>query len=849
MIRSLFDKKVRELYPMHWYQEPAIPMFRAAVKEGNRKIVGQAPCGYGKTVIAAHLASSSMKKGNRVLFACPRISLVDQTLESFEAQGIHDIGIMQANHKRTDPSCKLQIACFDTLYSREVPDFDFVILDEIHLADARMWKLMERWKIVLALTATPWKKGLGLHFSKLIVLSTINDMLEYHEKDPSLGLVPIKGIGPKLEFLREIEHLKTGQDGDIQENAAAHFMEKTEVIADIVDTWLRTRQEGNHPGDRTFVFARRRITALAYQEAFRAQGIKFDYIDAFTSHRSPIFERFRRRESQGIVSVGCLSTGVDEDVRCIVSAAPRKNQADIVQELGRGLRPAEGKEYCIARDSLVLTPHGLVKIQDITLDHLVWDGVNWVHHKGAVCKGVKPVIEYDGIIATPDHEVMTNDGFQRLADAQRRQIGIVTTGVGGNPVRFSGDSFTKNGRLQLSSVSRGWMPQLRENPHGAFLQYEETSRYSGLSSLQPQEAGARSDVALPPLPTSDGEMPEPFMPVFSSIRWERNQVSVCQRERCGSVDRGQLGDCGSFIPDRQDKERRALRARESSLGVSDQADEQYNQSGRNKEAEDYRFQSELPSRSICGPHPESPHVLGTNGRRDSETMGNTIIQAEREVWDILSAGPLQRFTVNGKLVHNCWLNDHVGNANRYGWFADIFHDKLDTTPPHVKGSAYEKDEAAPQEVKRKQCPVCREYLPRGAFKCKTCGNQIVVDDTVTLDGELVDLRQSKAAKKAKKELAEKEKAARAEKKKQGEPQAFYSGLLDFAERRGFKEGWAANKFREKYGIWPDKLRKVPMTPRKAVKEFIAEWGRKWREQQKQMAASKPAAQPEYQGEW
>jgi hypothetical protein len=345
-------------------------------------------------------------------------------------------------------------------------------------------------------------------------------------------------------------------------------------------------------------------------------------------------------------------------------------------------------------------------------------------------------------------------------------------------------------------------------------------------------------VALPPLPTSDGEMPEPFMPVFSSIRWERNQVSVCQRERCGSVDRGQLGDCGSFIPDRQDKELRALRARESSLGVSDQADEQYNQSGRNKEAEDYRFQSELPSRSICGPHPESPHVLGTNGRRDSETMGNTIIQAEREVWDILSAGPLQRFTVNGKLVHNCWLNCHTGNANRYGWFADIFHETLDTTPPHVKGSAYEQKEEAPQEVKRKQCSVCREFLPRGAFKCPTCGNQIVVDDTVTLDGELVDLRRVKAEKKEKKQRLQK-----------SEEQIFYSGLIDFGQSRGFKPGWASNKFKERFGVWPRKLDVVPMTPRKAVREFISESGRKWREQQKQMAASKPAAEPEYQGEY
>ena len=544
---SLFAKKL-ELKPFRWYQEPAIPMFRMAVKEGHRKIVGQAPCGYGKTVVAAHLAVSSMRKGNRVLFACPRISLVDQTFASFEEQGINDIGIMQADNRRTNPMAQLQIACFDTLYNRpdEALNFGFVMIDEVHLADARMWKLVDQWKTVLALTATPWKKGLGLHFSKLIVLSTINDMLKYHEQDPSVGLVPTQGIGPSPEFLRAVESLKTGQDGDVDEKEAGTLMEENEVVASIVDTWLRTWQEGKHPGDRTFVFARRRVTADIYQKAFAAKGIKMGYIDAFTSDRSPIFKRFRSRESKGIISVGCLSTGVDEDVRCIVDAAPRKNQADIVQALGRGMRPAEGKEYC-------------------------------------------------------------------------------------------------------------------------------------------------------------------------------------------------------------------------------------------------------------------------------------------------------------------WLNDHVGNANRYGWFADIFHDKLDCTPPHIKGSAYEKDEAVPTEVKHKQCSVCLEYLPRGAFKCKACGNQIVVDDTVTIKSELVELRKAKAEKKAKRELAAKEKAERAEKKaeraekrRQCEPQAFYSGLIDFGERRGFKPGWAANKFKEHYGVWPRNLNAVPMTPRKSVKDFIAESAKKWRQQQK---AAQPEEAHEYHAEF
>jgi hypothetical protein len=70
------------------------------------------------------------------------------------------------------------------------------------------------------------------------------------------------------------------------------------------------------------------------------------------------------------------------------------------------------------------------------------------------------------------------------------------------------------------------------------------------------------------------------------------------------------------------------------------------------------------------------------------------------------------------------------------------------------------------------------------------------------------------------------------KKRVSDEQAFYSGLLDFARRRGFKDGWAKFKYKEKFGDWPNGLNDVQMTPRKAVKEFIRESMRKYREQKK-----------------
>jgi hypothetical protein len=180
----------------------------------------------------------------------------------------------------------------------------------------------------------------------------------------------------------------------------------------------------------------------------------------------------------------------------------------------------------------------------------------------------------------------------------------------------------------------------------------------------------------------------------------------------------------------------------------------------------------------------------------------------------------------------------VGNANRYGWFADIFHETLDDTPPHVKGSAYEKDEAAPQEVKRKQCHVCREFLPRGAFKCGTCGTAIVVDDTVTLDGQLVDLRREAVKKKAEKERAKKEKAELAERRN------YYGWMLHIGRDKGFKQAWADHRFLEKFGKWPTGLKAIARKPPAEVVEVERE---RWR-QYRAMNQSKPKPEP-YQGEY
>ena len=97
-------------------------------------------------------------------------------------------------------------------------------------------------------------------------------------------------------------------------------------------------------------------------------------------------------------------------------------------------------KFCIAEGQLVLTDKGLVPIEDISLAHRVWDGVEFVKHEGLIFQGVKEVMSYDGLEATPDHEVYTQEGGKlRLSETAEKGYCIVRTGDGRQEIRISGD--------------------------------------------------------------------------------------------------------------------------------------------------------------------------------------------------------------------------------------------------------------------------------------------------------------------------------------------------------------------------------------------------------------------------
>lgn len=118
-----------ELWP---HQQDALAKLRASLIAGHRRPLIQAPTGFGKTLLAATIAEGACAKGNRLIFTAPALSLIDQTVERFNAQGIHDIGVMQADHWMTDRGRMIQVASVQTLARRKIPPAAIVIIDEAH---------------------------------------------------------------------------------------------------------------------------------------------------------------------------------------------------------------------------------------------------------------------------------------------------------------------------------------------------------------------------------------------------------------------------------------------------------------------------------------------------------------------------------------------------------------------------------------------------------------------------------------------------------------------------------------------------------------------------------------------
>lgn len=346
---------MKELRP---YQAEAIDDLRATLRQGINRIVLQLPTGAGKTRCAAEIIQSALQKKKRVAFCIPALSLIDQAITDFYNEGIRDVGVIQSDHVLSDWSKPVQICSVATLASRKAyPAADIVIVDETHVLYQSVKDWMAQTKIpFIGLSATPWAKGLGLHYQTLIKPVSMRELI-------------------KMGYLSKFRMFATGHPdlagvrttaGDFNESELSGAMQKGTLVGDIVETWREKWGRG-----KTLVFAVDKAHARAIQERFQAAGVACGYQDADTpgGERKELKKGFHDGSLPVIVNIDTLTMGIDWDVRCLILGRPTKSRMRLVQIAGRGMRTAEGKDELLFLDHSSTT-ESLGVFADIDYDEL-----------------------------------------------------------------------------------------------------------------------------------------------------------------------------------------------------------------------------------------------------------------------------------------------------------------------------------------------------------------------------------------------------------------------------------------------------------------------------------------------
>ena len=336
-------------YQLRWWQEKAIQGCREAIRQGYKRIILYLPTGAGKTIAGIDIIKFSQIKGKRVGFGVNRVQLSNQARMAFLHHEL-DHGILQGKNSHSTDKPVL-IFSIDSVRTQGLPELDFLLLDEAHRTCNReaYWKIMKD-RIIIGLTATPFKKGMGRHIPELggplwetiVAGATMQELIEWNREHPLEGLVPGEVWIPSEIDTKGMRTSTTDgeQDWNIEDQATA--LNQPKLVGDVVEKWLQIA-----PGTQTMVFATNIDHSKELCSKFRLAGINAEHVDYHMDpdkEREQIYAKFRRNEITVLCNCILLGEGADFPAcETIVLARLFKSKVVITQIVGRAMRPAQDK--------------------------------------------------------------------------------------------------------------------------------------------------------------------------------------------------------------------------------------------------------------------------------------------------------------------------------------------------------------------------------------------------------------------------------------------------------------------------------------------------------------------------
>ena len=363
------------------HQLAVVDKLKQGFLEGHRCQLLYAPTGFGKTEVAMSIMKRVADGFKKTAMVLDRIVLVEQTSLRLGKYDI-DHGVMQAGHWRYRPAHRIQICSAQTLEKRKsFPEIDLLIVDECHVQRIKTTQFIrDNPHIkVIGLTATPFTKGLGSTYTNVVGATSTGELVEKG------WLVPLR-----VFIAKEInmEGAKKVAGEWAQDEVSKRGME---ITGDVVSEWVKKTHEVFGGPRKTIVFCSGVDHGRDLQQQFAESGYKFISISykEDDDYKRTVIEDFSRPDTDivGLIATDILTRGFDvTDVMIGVSARPfSKSFSSHVQQLGRVMRPHQGKEFGLWLDH----SGNYLRFRE-DWDELFTDGVKTLKEGGEKAKNEPP---------------------------------------------------------------------------------------------------------------------------------------------------------------------------------------------------------------------------------------------------------------------------------------------------------------------------------------------------------------------------------------------------------------------------------------------------------------------------
>lgn len=300
-------------------QRAAVEALYAHLRTGTRRILVQAPTGWGKGTVAAELMRRCEAQGRRAVFVSHLADINRDIAARARSYGCQRVGVLMGSAPEGDADPAVVVATVQTLFARrtERPAADLVIWDECHRAAASSYadvRAAYPAAVHVGFSATPERADgatLGDAFDALIPGPSPLELV-------ALGcLAPVRVLAPT---------------------------ETTQALArDPAEAW-----PAGSPG---VLFAHSLAHSRECAAKLCERGIRAAHVDADTRDREHLIRAFNAGSIDVLCCYRLFVEGVDVPRASVVMLATLFGHAGgYLQAIGRGRRVAPGKGTCTVVD-------------------------------------------------------------------------------------------------------------------------------------------------------------------------------------------------------------------------------------------------------------------------------------------------------------------------------------------------------------------------------------------------------------------------------------------------------------------------------------------------------------------